>query len=106
SALRGPIAAELTAITNALGFANSLLIAQNPSRGRVIENGRYFIDGIPLDKTSFAADPEHPAKTSDVIQMLDPEASFGVRSVPVGGALEKSGIHIGNANSAQDVEQW
>ena len=65
SALRGHIAAETTALMAALGYRRALLMAQNPSRGRVIAaDGQYYVGGVPLAQTAFRYDPEFPANTS------------------------------------------
>lgn len=70
SALRGHIMAELQVIMQEKGFRQSLLIAQNPSKGRVIRGGIYYINGTPLAETAFSYDPEFPAKSSDVTKIL------------------------------------
>jgi D-threonate/D-erythronate kinase len=75
SALRGPIAAELDALAVALGRSFVLLVPQNPSRDRVIVNGEYFIDCVPLHRTTFADDPTHPARTSKASELLGPHAT-------------------------------
>jgi D-threonate/D-erythronate kinase len=70
SVLRGPIAAESLAIARALGRQRVLLVPANPSRRRIIRGGEYFVDGIPLAQTAFAADPEYPCRTSRVVELL------------------------------------
>jgi uncharacterized protein YgbK (DUF1537 family) len=102
SVLRGPIAAELEAIGGVLGFARSLLIAQNPSRGRTIENGMYFIDGVELSNTSFANDPDYPAKSADVRELV--RANVHRRSV--NESPGETGITIGNGKCAEDLNYW
>src|SRR4051812_30366042 len=51
SVLRGPILAELNAIMPSIGVKSSVLVPQNPSRGRTIFRGAYSIAGIPLAET-------------------------------------------------------
>ncbi|HEV2292698.1 MAG TPA: four-carbon acid sugar kinase family protein [Tepidisphaeraceae bacterium] len=70
SVLRGPVAAELDALLPALGRTSALLAPQNPSLGRVIVGGEYYIDGLPLHETPFASDPTHPRWSSDVAELL------------------------------------
>jgi uncharacterized protein YgbK (DUF1537 family) len=70
SVLRGQPRAEIEAILNATGHERALLIPANPSKGRVVSNGQYFIDGVPLDKTYFAHDPEHPRKSAAIHDLL------------------------------------
>lgn len=69
SALRGHLAAELRELLRA-GFDRALLLPANPSKGRCIIGGRYLIDGVPIDRTLFRNDPEFPAATADVVQLL------------------------------------
>ena len=70
SVLRGHVAAELEALMRLTGKSNTLLIPQNPSKGRIVKDGIYYINGTPLDQTSFAYDPEFPAKTSEAKKLL------------------------------------
>ncbi len=74
SALRGHITAELRRTLMLTSCDTALLIAQNPSRGRVVKNGRYLIDGIPLHLSSFSEDPEFPASSDNVEDILHHEA--------------------------------
>src|SRR5439155_544492 len=60
SALRGPVLAEVQASMNQRRLDTALLLPQNPSRGRTIESGQYLINGVPIDQTDFARDPDHP----------------------------------------------
>lgn len=101
SALRGYIVPELKALMKELNYTRTLLIPQNPSRGRVIENGIYLIDGVPLHATSFAYDPEFPAQTSDVKEYLhDVEIiSFLPNNL-------KEGIFIANAINGNDIKNY
>src|SRR5688572_7435672 len=70
SVLRGNLAAEIAAILSVTGLARAVLIPANPTRGRTIGGGRYFVNGVPLDQTAFASDPEHPRQSSDVNALL------------------------------------
>ncbi len=70
SVLRGPVAAEVAALAAVLGRRRALLVPCNPSLGRTIRGGRYFLGELPLDETAFARDPHHPARTADVVDLL------------------------------------
>ena len=76
SVLRGNVRVEIEAILQAGGgnVRNALLVPANPSRGRVIRGGEYFVQGLPLEKTAFAGDPEHPRLTSRVSELLGASA--------------------------------
>jgi uncharacterized protein YgbK (DUF1537 family) len=88
SVLRGNVVAEMRAALAATGQSRALLLPVNPSRGRVIRGGEYFIHGQPLHLTEFARDPEHPRRSSRVSQLL---------------ADELEGVQIPDAASGQDV---
>ena len=64
SALRGHVVAELAALMQATGYERAVYLPANPSKGRVIRNGIYYINNVPIHETPFSYDPEFPAKTS------------------------------------------
>lgn len=71
SALRGHIAKEIQVLLEETEFKEVLLLPQNPTKGRIIRNGIYYLNNIPLHETAFAYDPEFPISTSrvkDIIQ--------------------------------------
>ena len=70
SVLRGPVAAESLAIARALGKTRVLLVPANPSRRRTISGGDYFVEGMALNKTAFAADPEQPRLSASVAELV------------------------------------
>ncbi len=70
SVLRGPVLAEARAMARAAGQPRIMVLSANPSRGRVIRHGNYFVDGQPLHQTVFARDPAHPRTTARVAEML------------------------------------
>ena len=74
SALRGHVVAELSALMEATGYQRAVYLPANPTKGRVIKNGVYYIKevsgerlevrDVPISETAFNYDPEFPAKTS------------------------------------------
>ena len=94
SALRGHVVAELRELMRA-GFDRALLLPANPSKGRCITEGRYLIDGVPIDQTLFRADPEFPAVTADVVTLLGGEVHY---LTPTAVRLE-AGISIGESSA-------
>ena len=74
SALRGHVVAELSALMEDTGFQRAVYLPANPSKGRIIKNGVYYIKevrgekqeirDVPISETAFSYDPEFPAKTS------------------------------------------
>lgn len=66
SALRGHVVAELTALMETTGYKRVVYLPANPSKGRIIRDGIYYIDGVPIHETDFSFDPEFPAMTSSL----------------------------------------
>lgn len=105
SALRGPIVAEIDAILDATGQRKALLIPANPSRGRLIKMGAYFVEGVALADTAFALDPTHPAWTSNVLELLGPSAAGGMTSVRGDGGIFDRGITVPDVGSVSDLRR-
>ena len=99
SALRGHVIAELTALMEATGYERAVYLPANPSKGRIIRNGVYYIKEVrgekqeirevPLNETDFSFDPEFPARTS-VLRERFPDA-------------ESKGIIMPDAESEEDI---
>lgn len=80
SALRGHVVDELEALINALPhYDEALYIPANPSKGRVIRDGIYYIGPTPLHETDFSFDPEFPAVTSSLDERFPGHLERGVR---------------------------
>lgn len=89
SALRGHVVAELTALMEVTGYARAVYLPANPSKGRIIKNGVYYINNVPIHETDFSFDPEFPAKTS-VLRERFPDA-------------ERKGIIMPDAENEEDI---
>jgi uncharacterized protein YgbK (DUF1537 family) len=106
SVLRGPVLAELTACAAAFRRWRVLLVPSNPSLARVIRDGEYFIEEVPLHRTAFARDPHHPCKTAKVVSLLNPNSQQRVTSVPLSARMPVAGVMIGEAATAREIAQW
>ncbi len=73
SALRGHVIAELSVFMDVTGYRRAIYLPANPSKGRVIRAGTYYINNVPIADTDFRFDPEFPAKAS-VLKECFPEA--------------------------------
>jgi uncharacterized protein YgbK (DUF1537 family) len=103
SVLRGPVVAELRALLEATGLPRALLVPSNPSLGRTVARGRYWIDGVPIHETDFSRDPEHPVESPLVVEMLHaPE----VEVLPIQSDVPRAGIFVGEAAGEPDVATW
>lgn len=102
SVLRGHVAAEVNAILKGMGYSKALLIPQNPSRGRIIKDGIYYINGEPADKTQFRHDPEFPIITSEVRNILGVEVN--VQALNTDKPCSAGGICVAEASSVEDIK--
>ncbi|HET7624017.1 MAG TPA: four-carbon acid sugar kinase family protein [Verrucomicrobiae bacterium] len=106
SVLRGQIAPEIEAVMNQLHLKRALLAPANPSRGRVIKNGRYFIHDKPLNKTEFARDPEYPRQSSVVVKLLTQPKLFSISMADWRSHLPDTGIVVAEVADASDLDRW
>lgn len=93
SVLRGHVIKELQAQLESQGMRKAILCPANPIGGRQIIDGIYMIDGIPVNETSFALDPEFPVTSSVVAEMLGEDFQ------------EETGISVINAASENDLSE-
>lgn len=70
SAMRGYVVSELQTLIDETAYQQALYLPANPSKGRTIRGGCYYIDDVPIDQTRFALDPEFPAHTASVCLRL------------------------------------
>lgn len=98
SVLRGHIKAECQAILDNSDYDQVLLVPQNPSKGRVVRDGLYYINDVLLNETQFANDPEFPAKTSDVCQYGVPDAESVEQIAEIVKAVKPKTLFAGGAD--------
>lgn len=78
SALRGHVVAELAAILAATDYKKALYLPANPSKGRTIRQGVYYIGDRQLHETDFSFDPEFPAVSSCLEERFPNAASKNI----------------------------
>lgn len=106
SVLRGHAIRELDILIKELRFTGALLIPANPSIKRTIENGTYYIDGVPLSETDFANDPEYPRAKSDILSLIGGDEEQDIHILEVGKRLDQQAIQIGECQSEKDLDIW
>ena len=106
SVLRGQVTAEVEAVMKQLQLNRALLLPANPSLGRIIRDGQYFVRGQLIHKTEFARDPEYPRRASHVLRLLKPPAQFLIRLANGDHSLADGTIVVGEAASPEDVRGW
>ncbi|WP_308991053.1 four-carbon acid sugar kinase family protein [Mariniflexile litorale] len=70
SVLRGHVLTELSALIDVTEKNSILLQPSNPEGSRCIEKGIYWVNNDLIENTGFAADPDFPAKTSQVKNLV------------------------------------
>jgi uncharacterized protein YgbK (DUF1537 family) len=106
SVLRGHVATELEVMMRTLGKRRTILAPANPSRGRTIADGRYLIGGRPLDQTDFAHDPQWPARSCLVANLLDTSEKCPVHVLKHTAYSSQTGIVMAEAKTLGDLSRW
>jgi uncharacterized protein YgbK (DUF1537 family) len=106
SVLRGQVTAEIEAVMKQLKLERALLLPANPSLGRTIRRGEYFLRGRPLHKTEFAHDPHFPRRSSQVLRLVKVPEIFLMRVANGDRALADGTIMVGDAESPEDLQGW
>lgn len=105
SVLRGHVLAELRILMELTGNRQAVLSPANPTLGRTIREGNYYVNDIPVHLTGFAADPEFPVYDADIYSMLRlSQSDTDVRCSK--DTMLQEGITIAEAGSLEDVLQW
>lgn len=105
SVIRGHLVDELAEIMDAWECDNVLLQPSNPSAGRCITGGIYMISGVPLDKTSFACDPEFPAVSSSVEELLRIRSERQIPVITGKFSNDFSGINVPDCTSESSMRK-
>ena len=88
STLRGHPRPELVAVMEVLGCERALVAPAFPAQGRTTFDGRQFVDGTPIEQTSFG----HEVRSSDLLALFD----GGAEGLPV-RLVELSAVRHGPA---------
>jgi len=103
SVLRGHVKAECDAVLRKTDYENVLLVPQNPSKGRVVRNGLYYINDVLLNETQFASDPEFPATTADVSRLGVPDAESEENIMEIVKSAKSNTLFAGGADLFKSV---
>ena len=105
SVLSGHVFAEIQTQLAICKNKAVFIIPANPSMGRTIINGHYYIQDVPIHLTGFASDPEFAINNSLVKTFLRQESEMiDVKSIADGIPL--NGIAIAEAASMNDMYAW
>lgn len=103
SVLRGYVLDELRLQMQLQHKIKAIVLPANPSLQRTISNGQYFVQGKPISETGFATDPEFPAKSSFIKELLNDHT---IEVLPHSATIPSAGIVIAEATTTDDVEKW
>ena len=106
SVLRGQVTAEVEAVLRQLKLNRALLLPANPSLGRVIRDGEYFVKGKPIHRTEFANDPEYPRQTAQVMRMIGAPEHFLLCLANGERTVAPNTLLIGQTDSSEHVHEW
>jgi len=106
SVLRGNITEELIAQMETSHQNRSVIIAANPVFDRIIRDGVYYIDNIPLAETWFSSDPEYPVRSSLVLEILGTYDKWPLKSLKSEDELPQHGLIVGDVKDVDDLKKW
>lgn len=106
SVLRGNVSEELAAQLKACGKKRAIIVAANPVFKRIIKEGKYFIDDVPLNQTCFSIDSQYPIQTNDVLKLLNPIEEYPIVNLKPDDPLPMKGLIIGDVENIDDLHKW
>lgn len=106
SVLRGNVISEVEAVMQQLNFNRALLLPANPSLGRVIRDGEYFVKGKPINRTEFAKDPEYPRSSAQVLRLLSAPRHFLLRLANGELVVPENTMLVGQTDTSERMRQW
>jgi uncharacterized protein YgbK (DUF1537 family) len=83
STFRGPIAAELDVLLSATALRAALVCPSFPAQRRTVLHGILHVQGTPAHDTAVGRDPDYPAATSDLVEILSGHGTRRVSHVPL-----------------------
>lgn len=107
SVLRGHVLTELTALMKVFNKTKVLLQPSNPFGNRCIHNGIYYVNDEKIESTGFSTDPDFPATTSfvkDLVLNRSSETSLPVYTGIIENTVFK-GVYIPDCNSEDDLKE-
>lgn len=106
SVLRGNIISELEAQSRVMKKQRVIVVAGNPSFGRLIIDGKYYVNDIPLHETFFASDPEFPVTSNNIRNILSLNGTDVFTSLPPYAQLPNKGIIVGDVSNDEEMKGW
>ncbi|OON93265.1 MAG: hypothetical protein ATN31_06790 [Candidatus Epulonipiscioides saccharophilum] len=76
STSEGNIGPVLDALLDEFHCHYSILCPALPINGRTVQNGKLYVDGIPLDKTHMKNHPLTPMWSSNISELMEPQSKY------------------------------
>ncbi|WP_240783464.1 four-carbon acid sugar kinase family protein [Rahnella sp. CFA14(1/10)] len=92
STLRGNLGAETEAALTALNCPLAIVAPAVPALGRVVADGKCYVNGQLLTETEFASDPKTPVHTASIAERLAEQTSLKQHHVSL-EALRSGDLH-------------
>ncbi|MVN91927.1 four-carbon acid sugar kinase family protein [Mucilaginibacter aquatilis] len=105
SVLRGHVLAEIAAQCKAMNFSSAIIVPANPSLGRTLVKGHYYINNIPIHQTSFKDDPEFPVTHSHILTRFK-SSPYLFSVMPHFANTNNETIIVGEAEVQGDLNNW
>ncbi len=106
SALRGNVTEELVSQMKTMGRKKAVIIAANPIFNRIIKNGEYFINNIPLNETLFSTDSFFPIQSNNVLEIVSPVKNFSLLSLKPNDTIPEQTLAFGDVENLEDLRKW
>ncbi|ACU02748.1 four-carbon acid sugar kinase family protein [Pedobacter heparinus] len=106
SVLRGNVGEELLEQMAVSQKRRALLIPANPSLKRVIKDGIYYYEGLPLKDSTFARNVKHQIGSSRVIDLMGDGAGKDTVVISRAELMPDKGLIIGNTTDEADLDHW
>jgi D-threonate/D-erythronate kinase len=100
SVLRGYVTEELKIQMKQCNQQTALIVPANPSLGRIIKNGKYYIQNKLITKTDFVNDPEFPIQYDNVCNLISATLAKHPRIV------SEKGIYIANTPNSDAIKSF
>jgi uncharacterized protein YgbK (DUF1537 family) len=107
STLRGPIGRSIQAILNEYPDRKVVYAPAYPALGRIVRDGRLFIDGALVTETAFAQDLLNPVRESSPLRLISAVVARGVlRATPreLTQALRTGVVVVVDGETDHDLE--
>jgi len=101
--LRGPLGAEIDAALDALGARRAYVLPAIPEVGRTTVGGEQRIDGVPVQRTAFAADPHNPVRDARVAAVIETTSHRPATSIALDIVRRPDGLRAALASSSASI---